>query len=60
VEGPQKDFLTCTMCGDRFLVEIPEDPAARQERTANCGRGHSVPYDERTALGPVPEDPKKP
>ena len=52
MEGPQKYFLTCTACTERFMVEIPEDPAARQERTVTCPRGHQVTFDERTALGP--------
>jgi len=52
VEGPQKYFLTCTTCTERFMVEIPEDPAAREERVASCPRGHEVRFDERTALGP--------
>jgi hypothetical protein len=57
-EGPQKFFLTCPECGDRVLVEIPEDPVARRDRSARCPRGHQFTYDERTVLGPpelVPE-----
>jgi hypothetical protein len=59
MEGPQKHFLTCNTCNERFLVEIPEDPAARQERTAACPRNHEVRYDERTALGPAKPPEKK-
>ena len=55
MEGPQKLFLTCPECPERVLVVIPEDPAARTERSATCPQGHAVPYDERTALRPVGE-----
>jgi hypothetical protein len=50
-EGPQKFFLTCPECNDRVLVEIPEDPEARREKTATCSKGHAFGYDERTVLG---------
>jgi hypothetical protein len=51
-EGPQKTFLTCPECNERMLVEIPEDPAARTERTVSCPKGHAVPYDERALAEP--------
>ena len=61
VEGPQKHFLSCRACGERFLVEIPEHASERAERTATCPHGHEVRYDERTALGSEkPAAAKKP
>ena len=52
-EGPQKTFLTCSECHERVLVEIPEDPEDREERTTSCPQGHAISYDERTALTPA-------
>jgi len=50
-DGPQKFFLTCSECAERVLIEIPEDPQLRQERSAQCSRGHAIHFDERTVLG---------